>query len=84
MKWTEPNEEGLVKFMCDQKGFSEDRIRNGIKKLMKGRQGSTQGRLDSFFKVLAPTGPAKRKSNDAKGSQKKKAKTSGSSFKKPR
>ena len=28
---------------------------------MKGRQGSTQGRLDNFFKVLAPTGSAKRK-----------------------
>lgn len=30
---------------------SEDRIRNGCKKILKSRQGSTQGRLDSFFTV---------------------------------
>lgn len=35
--------------------FSEDRIRNGIKKLTKARSGSTQGRLDGFFKVLSTT-----------------------------
>ncbi|XP_022094508.1 flap endonuclease 1-like [Acanthaster planci] len=84
LKWTEPDEEGLLKFMCEQKGFNEDRIRNGVKKLLKGRQGSTQGRLDSFFKVVTPTGPSKRKIADTKGSQKKKPKTGGSAFKKPR
>lgn len=30
---------------------SEDRIRNGCKKIMKSRQVSTQGRLDTFFTV---------------------------------
>ena len=34
---------------------SEERIRNGAKKLMKARQGSTQGRLDNFFKVTSVT-----------------------------
>ena len=38
--------------MCEEKGFNEDRIRNGIKKLAKARNTSTQGRLDSFFKIL--------------------------------
>lgn len=52
LKWTEPDEEGLVKYMVEEKGFSEDRIRNGAKKLVKARNSSTQGRLDSFFKVL--------------------------------
>jgi len=60
--------------MCGEKGFAEDRIRNGAKKLLKGRQGSTQGRLDSFFKVL-PTTPntnsSKRKSEETNGSAKK-------------
>lgn len=75
LKWTEPNEEELIDFMVRQKGFNEDRIRNGIKKLTKARSGSTQGRLDGFFKVLSsPNPPAKRKSEDAKGSAKKKAK----------
>ena len=42
--------------------FSEDRIRNGAKKLLKARHSSTQGRLDSFFKVLpSKTPPTKRK-----------------------
>ncbi|KAG7488729.1 hypothetical protein MATL_G00036580 [Megalops atlanticus] len=51
LKWTDPDEEGLVQFMCAEKQFSEERIRNGCKKIMKSRQGSTQGRLDSFFTV---------------------------------
>ena len=41
--------------------FSEDRIRNGCKKLAKARSGSTQGRLDNFFKVTSVT--PKRKVN---------------------
>ena len=75
LKWEKPDEEALVKFMCEEKGFAEDRIRNGAKKLLKARQGSTQGRLDSFFKVLpSPTPNAnKRKSDEpaGKGSNKK-------------
>jgi flap endonuclease-1 len=69
-----------VKFMCGEKGFAEDRIRNGAKKLLKARQGSTQGRLDSFFKVMptTPNGSAangKRKSEEVKnGGSAKKAK----------
>ena len=39
---------------------SEDRIRNGAKKLAKGRHGATQGRLDSFFKVI-PSAPSASK-----------------------
>ena len=64
--------------MCGEKGFAEDRVRNGAKKLLKGRQGSTQGRLDTFFKVM-PTTPnaanGKRKSEEIKnGNSAKKAK----------
>ena len=40
---------------------SEDRMRNGCKKLTKARHGSTQGRLDSFFKVTHVTPSNKRK-----------------------
>ena len=81
LKWEKPDEEGLVKYMCEEKGFQEDRIRNGAKKLLKARQGTTQGRLDSFFKVL-PTTPntngVKRKSQEMNGSAGKKGKTGGS------
>lgn len=75
LKWTDPDEEGLVQFMCTEKGFAEDRIRNGVKKLMKSKTSSTQGRLDSFFKVTSVSS-TKRKVEDKKGSAKKQ-KTSG-------
>jgi len=83
LKWTEPNEEELVKFMCEQKGFNEDRMRNGCKKLVKARKTTTQGRLDSFFKVLpSPSNTAnkKRKLDDKKPGSAKKGKA-GSAFK---
>jgi len=75
LKWTEPDIDGLIKFMVEEKGFTEERIRNGAKKLSKARQGSTQGRLDGFFKVLSTT--PKRKAEDTKGSAKKKGKGAG-------
>ena len=58
LKWTAPDEDGLVKFLCGDKNFSEERVRNGAKKLCKAKQGTTQGRLDSFFKVLPSNKPA--------------------------
>ncbi|XP_069479990.1 flap endonuclease 1 [Ambystoma mexicanum] len=77
LKWTEPDEEKLIEFMCGEKQFNEDRIRNGAKKLAKNRQGSTQVRLDDFFKVTGSISSSKRKVPEPKGSAKKKAKTSG-------
>ncbi|XP_060074188.1 flap endonuclease 1-like [Ylistrum balloti] len=78
IKWSEPDEEGLIKFMCEEKNFSEDRMRNGIKKLTKARQGTTQGRLDSFFSVVSTTSSAKkRKLDEQKGSAKKKGRGGG-------
>ncbi|GCB74485.1 hypothetical protein scyTo_0003575 [Scyliorhinus torazame] len=79
LKWLEADEEELVRFMCTEKPFSEERIRKGAKKLLRGRQASTQGRLDDFFKVTLTS--AKCKEPEPKGSAKKKAKT-GSKFKK--
>uniref|UniRef100_A0A8C1ZQC8 Flap endonuclease 1 n=1 Tax=Cyprinus carpio TaxID=7962 RepID=A0A8C1ZQC8_CYPCA len=75
LKWNEPDEDGLIQFMCAEKQFSEDRIRNGCKKIMKSRQGSTQGRLDTFFTVTGSIS-SKRKEPEKKGSAKKKQKTS--------
>ncbi|XP_031628863.1 flap endonuclease 1 [Contarinia nasturtii] len=77
IKWTDPDEEGLVKYLCGDRQFNEERIRSGCKKILKTRTTSTQGRLDSFFKVLPSTpNNNKRKSDTAqKGSASKKAKT---------
>nr|AFK11650.1 Flap endonuclease 1-B [Callorhinchus milii] len=73
LKWTEPEEDKLVSFLCEDKGFSEDRIRNGAKKLVRSRQGSTQGRLDDFFKVTGSLTSAKRKEPVVSGSAKKRS-----------
>ena len=49
-----------MKYLCGDKLFNEERVRNGAKKLLKGRTGQTQGRLDTFFKVIS-TSPAKKR-----------------------
>lgn len=74
IKWNDPDEDALVAFLCGDNGFSEDRVRNGAKKLAKARSGQTQGRLDNFFQVIPGTGPTKRKSDEKKADKTKKAK----------
>ncbi|KAI4497124.1 hypothetical protein M0802_007870 [Mischocyttarus mexicanus] len=80
LKWSEPDEEGLVTFLCGDKQFNEERVRSGAKKLYKARNTTTQGRLDSYFKVLPTSNPnpQKRKIEEKKGSAKK-GKTGGNS-----
>lgn len=76
-----------MKFLVEEKGFSEDRVRKGAHKLRKSREGATQGRLDAFFKPAASTSSSsvKRKGADSgKGPLKKKPKIAsgaGSKFK---
>lgn len=84
LKWLDPDESALIKFMCEDKGFAEDRIRNGCKKLTKGRHGSTQGRLDGFFKVIGTSSTTKRKAEDPKGKGAKKGKGKAGGFKRPK
>ncbi|XP_045762211.1 flap endonuclease 1 [Maniola jurtina] len=84
LKWCDPDEEGLVKFLCGDKQFNEERVRNGAKKLMKARTGTTQGRLDGFFKVLSTTPNPKRKAEEEKKSANKKTKTGGGRGRKPK
>uniref|UniRef100_A0A2M4ANW6 Flap endonuclease 1 n=1 Tax=Anopheles triannulatus TaxID=58253 RepID=A0A2M4ANW6_9DIPT len=90
LKWSEPDEEGLVKYLCGDRQFNEDRIRAGAKKILKTKTSATQGRLDSFFKVLPSTAGSatpKRKQEDKKplvGSAAKKAKTSAPRGRKPK
>lgn len=73
LKWSDPDEEGLVKYLCGDKQFNEERIRNGAKKLLKARGVTTQGRLDGFFTVLGTT-PAKRKAENKKNTPNKRGK----------
>ena len=49
-KWVLPDEEGMKKFLVEEKGFNATSIENAIKKLKKSKSKSNQVRLDSFFK----------------------------------
>jgi len=63
LKWTDPDEEGLIQFLVKEKGFADDRVRNGVAKLKKSRGTSVQDRLTSYFGN--PT-VVKRKKEDEK------------------
>ncbi|XP_023245415.1 flap endonuclease 1 [Copidosoma floridanum] len=85
LKWNDPDEDGLVKFLCGDKQFNEDRVRNGAKKLLKAKHTGTQGRIDSFFKVMPSTNTTpKRKADEKKTPNAKKAKTGGGRGRKPK
>jgi flap endonuclease-1 len=45
-----PDEEALKEFLVAQKGFTENKVENGLKKLKACQGKANQGRLDSFFK----------------------------------
>ncbi|KAI9032284.1 PIN domain-like protein [Hyaloraphidium curvatum] len=77
LKWTDPDEEGIVDFLVKEKGFNEDRIRKAVKNLASKRGVAQQGRMDSFFKPVPkdPSAtPPKRKAEDPKAGAAKKGK----------
>lgn len=54
-KWEAPNVEELVDFLVKDKGFNEDRVRNGAARLQKNLKTAQQSRLEGFFKPVAKT-----------------------------
>ncbi|KAE8220685.1 hypothetical protein CF319_g5821 [Tilletia indica] len=82
LKWEAPDVEGLVKFLCQDKGFSEDRVRKGAEKLTKSLSQKQQGRLDGFFTVMPSSKPeassSGKKGAKGKGKDDKKTKSSSS------
>lgn len=54
-KWEKPDVEGLVQFLVNEKGFSEDRVRTAAGKLEKKLGSSQQARLEGFFKPIPKT-----------------------------
>ncbi|WKX90188.1 hypothetical protein Q1695_009212 [Nippostrongylus brasiliensis] len=73
--WKEPDIDGIMKFMCEEKNFNEDRIRSAVERIKKGRGSASQGRIDLFFTVnktvrSEPTS-AKRKAIEDKKTGKK-------------
>ncbi|KAA8916616.1 hypothetical protein TRICI_001242 [Trichomonascus ciferrii] len=83
MKWEKPDVDGLVDFLVKEKGFSEERVRNGAEKLEKGAKAVSQGRLEDFFKPkpqdpkqLQEAAKRKREANAAEKAKKKAKSTS--------
>lgn len=38
LKWNKPNEEGLREFLIKEKGFSEEKVEKGLKRLLKSQE----------------------------------------------
>mmetsp|Transcript_8460 Transcript_8460/g.25346 ORF Transcript_8460/g.25346 Transcript_8460/m.25346 type:complete len:388 (+) Transcript_8460:369-1532(+) len=71
MVWGNPDVEGLVKFLVEEKGFNEDRVRKAASKISASKGKGAQGRLDSFFtiKPAAPRPDKPKKAEPAKGAK---------------
>ncbi|XP_028108725.1 flap endonuclease 1-like isoform X3 [Camellia sinensis] len=62
IKWSAPDEEGLITFLVNENGFKSDRIIKAIEKIRAAKNKSTRGRLESFFKPVVSTAvPIKQK-----------------------
>eukprot|EP01027_Heterolobosea_sp_BB2_P012699 GEZU01018380.1.p1 GENE.GEZU01018380.1~~GEZU01018380.1.p1 ORF type:complete len:410 (-),score=122.72 GEZU01018380.1:68-1297(-) len=74
-KWRDPDEEGLIQFLCNEKQFQEKRVRAGIEKIRATRKKATQDRLTSFFgpvtKVTTTTNLTKRKREEEEAAKAK-------------
>lgn len=49
IKYDQINQEELKRFLVEEKGFDENRVKSGIEKIMKGKSKGNQSKLDSFF-----------------------------------
>lgn len=84
-KWDAPNIEGLIEFLVKDKGFNEDRVRNGAARLSKHLKSAQQSRLEGFFKPVARTDDEKaslKRKHDEKLQQQKKKKKDDAKAKK--
>jgi len=66
VSFTEPDEDGLVQFLCKEKGFNEDRVRAGIVKIKASKQKAVQARITSFFSPVKTTTTTTTKTKSAK------------------
>ncbi|KAI9881211.1 MAG: Elongation of fatty acids protein 2 [Pleopsidium flavum] len=74
-KWEQPDVDGLIKYLVEEKGFSEDRVRSASTKLQKNLKTAQQARLEGFFKPVQRTEEEKaslKRKNEEKLEEKKK------------
>lgn len=51
LKMKDIDEDGIVKFLCEENNFDEKRVRNAIERCKASKPKSAQTRIDSFFQV---------------------------------
>ncbi len=74
-KWEAPDLDNLVKYLVEEKGFNEDRVRSGAERLKKNMKSAQQSRLEGFFKPVAKTAEEQaslKRKNEVKVEEKKK------------
>ena len=74
LKIKNPDDEGLVAFLCGEHGFSEERVRGTLKRIKNSKPNASQTRIDNFFKprpdLVPKSSPDKRKAQPSKSSSK--------------
>lgn len=89
LEWKDCDADGLIQFLVQEKGFNQERVESGIKKLRAAKGKSAQVRIDSFFtsipksntgeeKKTATMGKEKKRKGEAAGVGKKKGATASS------
>lgn len=73
LKWTKPDLEGMIEFLCKEKGFNEERVRSGYEKIVKQKKKGNQGRIDTFFKLTVKDEPKKKGKQEKRKAGKKEA-----------
>ena len=80
LTWSKPDADNLKKFLCEEKGFAETRVDNGLKRIANKSTTGLQSRIENFFgkptKIIHPDnskgkGKAKKSETDKKTAKKK-------------
>lgn len=49
LKWSEPDVEKVVQFLCDEHDFSEDRVRKAVSRMIRKPGSTVKSTLESYF-----------------------------------
>ncbi|MEM4649643.1 MAG: flap structure-specific endonuclease, partial [Candidatus Bathyarchaeia archaeon] len=48
LKWSKPNVDGVIQFLCNERDFSESRVKTALEKMLSGLS-QEKRTLESFF-----------------------------------
>jgi len=73
-KWSDPDRDGLRKFLCEEKQFAEERLNKALERLAKCKGKNSQVRLENFFGASFTHSSTYKKPEPPKGKGKQKGK----------